>query len=231
MTAVVSPGPPRPAAGDLALRDVRVAYDDLVALRDITLAVPAGTMLAVTGPSGAGKSSLLWAMAGAVRPASGCVRLGPEVMPQREQAARLGVALVPQGNGLAVMLTAAENTVVPLLQAGVPAPEAWERAGRALAAVGLEDSGHHLIEELSGGQQQRVAVARALAGRHTVILADEPTSDLDSANRERVIDLLRAEAAAGAIVVMSTHDPEAAARADAEVALDEGVMTWVRAER
>jgi putative ABC transport system ATP-binding protein len=226
----VPPGAPRAAPGDLALQDVHVTYADLVALRAITLSVAPGRMLAVTGPSGAGKSSLLWAMAGAVRPSAGAVHLGPDALPTREHAARLGVALVPQGNGLAVMLTAAENTVVPLLDAGVPSGQAWDRAEAALAAVGLEDSGQHLIEELSGGQQQRVAVARALAGRHTVILADEPTSDLDSANRERVIALLRAEAAAGAIVVMSTHDPEAAAQADAEVALDEGAMTWVRAD-
>ena len=94
--------------------------------------------------------------------------------------------------------------------------------------MGLEESGGHLIEELSGGQQQRVALARAFAGRATVLLADEPTSDLDAANRERMIAALRDEAARGAIVLMSTHDPEAAAQCDAELALDEGAMSWAR---
>jgi putative ABC transport system ATP-binding protein len=139
------------------------------------------------------------------------------------------VVLIPQGNALASALTAEENVLVPLLAAGVGAAESEERTRGALTLVGLAESGRHLTEELSGGQQQRVAIARALAARATLLLADEPTSDLDSTNRERVIAALRAEAAAGAVVLMSTHDPEAAAQADAEIALDEGEMSWARA--
>ena len=94
--------------------------------------------------------------------------------------------------------------------------------------MGLHESGSHLAEELSGGQQQRVAVARGLALRGHVLLADEPTSELDHDNRERVLALLRAEARRGAIVIMATHDPEAAEEADGEIRLDDGQLETVR---
>ncbi|MGN6636387.1 MAG: ATP-binding cassette domain-containing protein [Oryzihumus sp.] len=219
------------SAPTVRVEGVCVAYDGEPALHDVSFTVHPGTLLAVTGPSGAGKSSLLWAICGAQPLAAGTVHLGDQPVTGHEEALRLGVALVPQGNGLATMLSAEENVVVPLLAAGVPAGEAWEQAGAALESTGLGESGRHLVEELSGGQQQRVAVARALAQRAAVILADEPTSDVDAGNRERVVALLRAEARRGAVVIMSTHDPEAAAASDAELALHEGVMTVVRAPR
>ena len=212
----------------LRAEGVTVAYGDLVALRDLDLELAPGCLVAVTGPSGAGKSTLLWALAGALVPTAGRVRYDGTVLTSRQQAARVGVAIVPQGNGLASSLTAAENVLVPLLATGAGTAEAHRRTGEALTLVGLEESGSHLIEELSGGQQQRVALARALAARAVVLLADEPTSDLDAANRERIMAALRAEAARGAIVVMATHDPEAAKQADAELHLDEGVATWRR---
>jgi putative ABC transport system ATP-binding protein len=127
------------------------------------------------------------------------------------------------------VLTAYENIVVPLLSGGVPPTEAHGRARDALGVVGLEEWAEHLVEELSGGQQQRVAVARALASNANVLLADEPTSDLDGRNREVVLAALRAAADRGAVVVLTTHDPEAAAAADGELALDAGEATWVRA--
>jgi putative ABC transport system ATP-binding protein len=213
---------------ELRAEGVHVRYGDLVAVRGVDLVVHPGQLISVTGPSGAGKSSLLWALAGALPPAEGRVLLADEPIGDREHAASRGVALVPQGNGLASSLTAAENVLVPLLSGGVPADEAYRRTDAALALVGLEESGNHLIEELSGGQQQRVALARAFAARASVLLADEPTSDLDAANRERAVAALRAEAGRGAIVVMATHDPEAAEQTDAELHLDEGVATWVR---
>ena len=208
---------------------LRVAYGPKVALQGIELRMEPGDVVAVVGPSGAGKSSLLWAVAGALAPASGGVTVAGTTVRERRQATGLGVVLVPQGNALASALTARENVLVPLLAAGVAPVEAESRTAVALAAVGLEEFGRHLVEELSGGQQQRAAIARALAAQGSVVLADEPTSDLDGANRERVIAALREEAAAGAVVLMSTHDPEAAAQADAELALDEGRMTWRRA--
>jgi putative ABC transport system ATP-binding protein len=213
---------------DLRAEAVSVSYGDLVALRALDLDLRPGQLVSVTGPSGAGKSSLLWALAAALEPTSGRVSLGDAVLVSREQAAGLGVVIVPQGNGLASSLTAAENVVVPLLATGAGAADAHERTAAALALVGLEESGNHLIEELSGGQQQRVALARAFAARADVLLADEPTSDLDGTNRERMMAALRAEADRGAIVVMATHDPEAADQTDGELALDEGVATWRR---
>jgi putative ABC transport system ATP-binding protein len=213
---------------DLVLEDVELRYGGLVALAPLSLAVTGGRVLAITGPSGAGKTTLLWLMAGALDPDRGSVRMSGRPMGARTEAAARGVLVVPQGNGLAAVLTAYENIVVPMLDSGVPSAEADPRAREALAVVGLEEWAEHLVEELSGGQQQRVAVARALAGQASVLLADEPTSDLDGRNREVVLAALRAAADRGAVVVLTTHDPEAAAAADGELALDEGVATWVR---
>jgi putative ABC transport system ATP-binding protein len=212
----------------LELETVEVRYGGLVAIATLSLTVPAGQILAITGPSGAGKTTLLWLMAGALEPDRGRVAVDGSPVGRRPEAAARGIALVPQGNGLAAVLTAYENIVVPLLDGGVPSDEAASRAQEALEVVGLEEWAEHLVEELSGGQQQRVAVARALAARASVLLADEPTSDLDGRNREVVLTALRAAADRGAVVVLATHDPEAAAAADAELALDSGEATWVR---
>ncbi len=207
---------------------VTVAYGTVTAVRDATLRAEPGEVLAVTGHSGAGKSSLLWAIAGAVELAGGSVAVGGAPVMGREMAVSRGVALIPQGNGLAAMLTAYENILVPLLAAGIPSGEADRRSREVLDAVGLGESWRHLVEELSGGQQQRVAVARGLAMDAPVLLADEPTSELDHENRERVLTLLRAQASRGAAVVMSTHDPEAAAVCDHEVRLDDGILGLLR---
>jgi putative ABC transport system ATP-binding protein len=208
---------------------LEVRYADRVALHDVDLLLPAGTMVAVTGSSGSGKSALLWALAGALAPAAGVVRLDGEPLADRSGAARAGVALMPQGGALVSTLTATENVVVSLLSAGVSATDAWTRTGAALAEVGLEEEGDHLPEELSGGQQQRVAVAVVLASQGRVLLLDEPTSELDAGNRQRVLAALRAAGAAGSVVVVATHDPEPSEPGDAELRLDDGVATWVRA--
>lgn len=210
-----------------------VRFGQRRALEGVALVARPGVVTAVTGPSGAGKSTLLWSVAGALTGATveGSIRVGEApVRPGggRSATLALGVGLVPQGNGLASVLTAWENCVVPLLDAGVGPGEAARRVSAALAAVGLEESGGHLIEELSGGQQQRVAVARALASRPAVLLADEPTSELDHVNRERVLALLHDLAGDGCTVLMATHDPEAAAQAAAEVHLDEGRVVRAR---
>ena len=212
----------------VVVHGVAVRYGSVLAVDDVDLVAPPGSLLALTGPSGAGKSSLLWAIAGAVRPVAGEVTVGETRITDRGTAIRAGVTLIPQGNGLAGVLTAHENVAFPLLATGTAPGEVATRAAAALAEVGLAESGDHLVEELSGGQQQRVAVARGLATEAPVLLADEPTSELDHANRGRVLDLLRDQASRGAVVIMATHDPEAAAVCDAEVRLDDGRLTRIR---
>lgn len=238
----------------IAIEGMTVSYGQIVAVDTATLSVPPGSFLAVSGPSGAGKSSLLWAIAGAVRPSAGTVLIDGDPVGDRTAASGRGVVLIPQGNGLARMLTARENIAVPLmatrpgsgkkrrrgyddyddyddeaeLDPDEIAEEVDDRVVRALTDVGLQDSGNHLVEELSGGEQQRVAVARGLALRGGVVLADESTSELDGANRERVVELLRAEARRGAAVVIATHDPDVAAAADGHAVLDEGHLSWER---
>ena len=211
----------------LRVEGVTVRYGSTVAVVGADLEAYAGEFIAVTGHSGAGKSSLLWAIGGAVA-CEGTVRLGDDEVRDRAQAARLGIEVIPQGSALAVLLSAQENVTLPLLARGVGSEQAQRRAQSALESVGLHESGNHLAEELSGGQQQRVAVARGLALRGKVLLADEPTSELDHDNRERVLALLRAEARRGAIVIMATHDPEAAEEADGEIRLDDGQLETVR---
>jgi putative ABC transport system ATP-binding protein len=196
---------------------VTVGYRQVPVLRDVSLLAPAGRMLAVTGTSGAGKSTLLWAMAGLLRPARG-----------RVEAGDARVVLIPQDNGLAAVLTAQENVFVALVAAGASASEARRRSLEALDRLGLGGQADQLVEELSGGQQQRAAVARALALRADVLLADEVTSELDATNRQRVLDLLREEAGRGAAVVLATHDPAAAAACDAQLHLVDGRATVVR---
>lgn len=210
----------------ITVRDVTVRYDDVVAVAGADLRVAPGQLVAVSGPSGAGKSSLLWAIAGALRPDTGSVTVDELGIWGRAEAARYGVVLIPQGNGLARTLTAYENVAVPLLADGMA--DVHNAVQQALTDVGLADSANHLVEELSGGEQQRAAVARGLARRGRAILADESTSELDAGNRERVVALLRREARRGAAVLIATHDPEVAADADAHAVMDEGRLTWSR---
>ena len=209
----------------LTCTGVVVRFGDTTALDGVTLSVRPGELVAVTGHSGAGKTTLLSVLAGVTRPDEGHVRAGEAAVDGLAAAVAAGIALVPQGNGLAAVLTAHENVLLPLIAWGADPAEAPARATAALAALGLAEVHQHLVEELSGGQQQRVAVARGLALATPVLLADEPTSELDHTNREVVLRLLRDRAGAGAAVVMTTHDPEAAAAADRVVHLDDGVVT------
>jgi putative ABC transport system ATP-binding protein len=212
----------------LTADQITVAYDRTVVLRDVSVSAQPGRMLAVTGPSGAGKTTLLWAMAGLVKPVSGSVAVDGVALRNRDHAVSEQVVLVPQDNGLAPILTAGENVQVALVACGVTPPEARRRTVESLDWLGLSDQANQLVEELSGGQQQRTALARGLALRGSVLLADEVTSELDAQNRQRVLDLLRAEADRGTAVVFATHDPEAAAACDGELHLLDGCAEFVR---
>lgn len=208
---------------------VTVGYaPDRPVLHDVSLTVAPGSMVAVTGSSGAGKTTLLWTMAGLLHPFQGSVSVDGEAVVDRDQAAARRVVLVPQDNGLAAILTAGENLQVALIAGGVRPAEAGWVAAEALTRLGLVDQTDQLVEELSGGQQQRTAVARGLALRGEVLLADEVTSELDAASRQRVLELLREEADRGAAVVFATHDPEAAAVCDGELRLADGRAEPVR---
>jgi putative ABC transport system ATP-binding protein len=213
----------------LAITDATLGYDraDPV-LTDITLSVEPGTMLAVTGPSGAGKTTLLSALAGLLAPRGGTVTLDGVPLRDRDHAVAAGVVLIPQDNGLAPILTAQENLQVVLIARGADPAEARRDTAIALDRLALSGQADQLVEELSGGQQQRTAIARGLALAGDVLLADEVTSELDAGNRQRVLELLRAEADRGATVVLATHDPEAAATCDAEVHLRDGMIEPVR---
>ncbi|MCU7725157.1 ATP-binding cassette domain-containing protein [Actinoplanes sp. KI2] len=197
-------------------------------LTGLTVTARPGEILAVTGTSGAGKTTLLSAMAGLLPPASGVVLIDGDPLGDRDRAVSLGVVLIPQDNGLAAILTAAENIAVAVIATGGTPAEARRRTAEALEPLGLSGQADQLIEELSGGQQQRTAIARGLALRGDVLLADEITSELDAANRQRVIELLRGEATRGAAVVFATHDPEAAAACDRELHLADGAAVWAR---
>ncbi|GAB2617507.1 macrolide ABC transporter ATP-binding protein [Paractinoplanes abujensis] len=213
----------------LSVVDADLAWDsDRTVLRGVGVEARPGQILAVTGTSGAGKTTLLSAMAGLLTPARGEVLVDGERLDSRDQAVKLGVVLIPQDNGLAAILTAAENISVAVIATGGTAAEARRRTAESLEPLGLSGQANQLIEELSGGQQQRTAIARGLALRGDVLLADEITSELDAANRQRVMELLRAEADRGATVVFATHDPEAAAACDRELHLIDGATDWVR---
>ncbi len=206
-----------------------VAYErDHPVLRDVSVVVSPGQILAVTGPSGAGKTTLLWAMAGLLRPAAGVVSVDSTALRDRDHAVAERVVLIPQDNGLAAILTAQENIQVAMIAGGAAPADARRATVSSLERLGLAGQADQLVEELSGGQQQRAAIARGLALHGDVLLADEVTSELDATNRQRVMELLHDEARRGAAVVFATHDPEAAAACDRELHLSDGAAQLVR---
>jgi putative ABC transport system ATP-binding protein len=198
----------------------------LTILHSLDLTIDAGRVVAITGPSGSGKSTLLGLLAGLDAPSSGSVILdGVDITALDEDSlARLRgtrIGFVFQFFHLLPSLTALENVLVPMEIAG--APQAAARAKILLDEVGLTDRGHHYPSQLSGGEQQRVAIARALANSPPILLADEPTGNLDSATGHSVIELLLAvNRTRKTTLVLVTHDPELAAVADVAIALRDG---------
>jgi putative ABC transport system ATP-binding protein len=197
-------------------------------LTDVSLAASAGEVVAVAGPSGSGKSTLLALLAGLDEPDGGVVRVAGvdwSRLRGRERARfrRRACGFIAQGMALLPQATAAENVELPLLLDGVAASDRAGRVRAALARVGLADHTAKLPDQLSGGQQQRVAIARAIIARPALVLADEPTATLDSANAALITELLVATAREhGGALVLVTHDPAVAAYADRVVRLHSG---------
>jgi putative ABC transport system ATP-binding protein len=207
------------------------------ALRRIDLAVAAGEFVAATGPSGCGKTTLLQLIAGLDTPTAGTVLVDRTDLGRMDEGQRTAfrgrrIGVVFQAFNLLDILTAEENVALPLTLAGVRVKDATRRAREALDRVGLGGRGKHLPAELSGGEQQRVAVARALVTDPPLLVADEPTGNLDSANGRLVFDLLRDLARESRrTVLVVTHDPTLAALADRVVRMRDGSILSAAAER
>jgi putative ABC transport system ATP-binding protein len=215
----------------LSLDDVRKTYPGqppVESLRGVSLRVMPGELVAIVGPSGSGKSTLLHLAAGLDRPTSGTVRIGGQdvgAMSDRSasglRAHRVGVVF--QQFFLLPDLTAVDNVAAGLLYRGVPGPRRREIATDVLIRLGLGHRLGHRPRQLSGGEQQRVAIARALAGNPAVILADEPTGNLDQAADREIVGLLRRlNETESATLVVITHDPHVAAAARRWIELRDG---------
>jgi putative ABC transport system ATP-binding protein len=210
---------------DLVMR-LASGEGEITILDGVTLDVPAGEVAAVTGPSGSGKSTLLGLLAGLDQPTSGSIVVNGVTVTalDEDRLARFRretIGYVFQAFHLIPTLTALENVGVPLELAGVRQP--LEQAAALLHEVGLGRRQRHYPVQLSGGEQQRVAIARAMALGPSVLLADEPTGNLDSATGAAIMDLLlRLRSERGATLVLVTHDPMVARHADREIALRDG---------
>jgi putative ABC transport system ATP-binding protein len=223
--AMTAPPIPRLQLRGLTRR-LRSGSRELTVLDSVDLEIAAGELVAVLGPSGSGKSTLLALMAGLDRPTSGEVRIdGVPIQGMSEDALALlrreKIGFVFQTFQLLGNLTARENVLLPLELAGDP--DARRRAEELLDSVGLADRAHHYPSQLSGGEQQRVALARAFAPRPAILLADEPTGNLDGTTGRRILDLLLdLRLRHGTTLVLVTHDPAIAALADRQVHLRDG---------
>jgi len=199
---------------------------ELTILDRVDLTIQVGEFVAILGPSGSGKSTLLALMAGLDRPSAGEVHIdGAPIQALSEDALALlrrrKIGFVFQSFQLLGNLTARENVLLPIELLGLPNPRS--RANELLAAVGLADRGHHYPSQLSGGEQQRVALARAFAARPPILLADEPTGNLDGATGRRILELLsELRRREGTTLVLVTHDPAVAALADRLIHLRDG---------
>lgn len=191
-------------------------------LDDVTISVNVGEMLGVSGASGSGKTTLLLLLAGLERPTDGSVRFGNQALHSAGDLLRPRVGFVLQHFGLVSFLTAAENVSLTLHGRSLEPAVVLSRAQAALDDLGLTDVAERLVDDLSGGQQQRVAVARALVAEPDLLIADEPTSELDAENRVKVVELLVRLARSGGIVVVSTDDLDVLDVCDRRVHLLDG---------
>jgi len=213
-----------------ATRDFKIGEVETKALRGVNLSIENGEFTALVGPSGSGKTTLLQLIGLLDKPTSGQVFIGGKDATRlnRNQRADLRkgtIGFVFQFFALIPTLTAYENVEMPLLLNGTKAAERKARVNEMLEAVGLSDRAHHRPDQLSGGQQQRVAVARALSIRPTVVLADEPTANLDTENGKQVMDIMaKLNKETGTTFVFATHDPRVIKYASRVVTLRDGLI-------
>jgi ABC-type lipoprotein export system ATPase subunit len=215
----------------LQTEEVQKSFGTVEAVRGVTLQIAQGEFVAIMGRSGSGKSTLLNLIAGLERPTSGRILFqGREIntLGEEELAVwrRENIGLVFQSFHLIPTLSALENVAFPLYPLKMSADERRKRAGERLAQVGLAERADHLPSRLSGGEQQRVAIARALVNQPTLILADEPTGNLDSATGQEILALFRRlNAEAGVALLMITHDEKVAETTDRIVYMQDGRVT------
>ncbi|MBI1919614.1 MAG: ABC transporter ATP-binding protein [Geobacter sp.] len=215
----------------LKLQDVFKTYEgkaEVTALSGINLTIGAGEMVAIMGPSGSGKSTLLNLMGGLDVPTSGQVMVGGKDLAKESEKGRSlfrrsKVSYIFQAYHLMPTLRVSQNVALPLHLAGVPAGEIAQKVARVLREVGLDGRTNHLPDELSGGERQRVAIARALVTDAPLLLADEPTGNLDTARGEEILSLLRSiHRERGTTIVMITHDHHAASACERLIRLRDG---------
>jgi putative ABC transport system ATP-binding protein len=202
----------------------------VTAVRDVSLIVGRGELIALVGASGSGKSTLLGLLGGLDQPDSGRILIEGVDLAQLDEAARLALrrsklGFMFQAPGMMPLMTARENVALALEVSGAEAPRAATAAMTALERVGLSERSRHRAYELSGGEQQRVALARALVKAPDVLIADEPTGQLDSETGVAIVSLLRDVASSGTAVLMATHDEVLAQRADRVLILIDGVLS------
>jgi putative ABC transport system ATP-binding protein len=215
----------------ITLQDIKKVFTtqdmETHALSDVHLAIDKGEYVSIEGPSGSGKSTLLSILGLLDAPSGGTYTLGgdsvADLSPTRRSLLRnRQIGFIFQSFNLIADLTVHENVELPLTYRGMSLAERKQRVADALARVGMTHRGRHMPSQLSGGQQQRVAVARAVAGEPLILLADEPTGNLDSKNGDAVMELLRELNQAGATICMVTHNPEYAGHASRNIQLFDG---------
>jgi putative ABC transport system ATP-binding protein len=211
--------------GSLLLDEVELVIGGRQILYPMSVEFRPGEVTAVSGPSGSGKTSLLSVAGGLIAPSAGSATFDGEPTWQGDGDPSSRVSFVLQVYGLVPILTAMENVAIALRARGVDAAIVEERALAALDRFHIGDLGERQIEELSGGQMQRVACARAFVTRAEILLADEPSSELDEGNREHVMAELRVEARRGGVVVVATHDSAVVDASDRHIVIDEGRLT------
>jgi len=210
-------------SASIRFTDVTKRYGDVAAVARITFTIAAGTLVTLLGPSGCGKTTTLRLIAGLELPTSGVVTIGDRDV-THVPASERDVSMVFQSYALFPHMNVLENVRYGLVVSKLPRAQADERARAALQTVGLDGYDARLPSELSGGQQQRVAVARALGGRPSILLADEPTGNLDSKNGDAVMALLRELHAEGSTICLVTHDERYARDAQRTIRLFDGQL-------